>query len=348
MGMKLPGRNAHMSPGYWGNDPSCRFQSQQVPEHILVLLIDKLLVSGRPVTLYENVDEDTPGSFPCTCDKDTTSRADYKCLSCYGHRFVPGYLKFQHETLFYSTAKTEVALYTLTGTERDLSLKPNRIRLSASSLSGTIETNDKPYSNLDGADWEFEAAVFRKTATDVIDVEFSTDAGATWTDITLINGAEKPVGAGSIRMRTTLTRSSLTTESPSYEIVRLRHVDASDQTDQMKGKVDPGKILLLRTQVQEGAVRSATVGRQTDFQADQAWTVPLDIFSKSITHDTPPAKLDDRGPGPHPFYETCFGIDTGQRFAVTQISWDEQLTTFTQQFWADRRTQSGELYGTVF
>ena len=346
--MKLPNRNAHNAPGYWGNDPSCRFQSQQVPEHILVLLIDKLLVAGRPVFLYANVDEDTPGSFPCTCDKDTTSRADYKCYSCYGHRHVPGYLKFQHETVFFSTAKTEVATYTLTDTERDLSIKPNRIRLTSAALTGTIETGDKPFSNPDGLDWDFEAAVFRKDASDVIDVEFSTDAGGTWTDVTLINGAAKPTGSGNIRLRTTMTRASLTTESPDYEIVRLRHVDAADQTDQMKGKVDPGKILLLRTQVQEGTVRTANVGRQTDFQNDQAWTVPLDIFSKSITFDTSSAKLNDRGPGPHPFYETCFGIETGERFAVHQVSWDEQLTTFTQQFWADRRTQPGELYGLVF
>jgi len=345
-------KGSHLATGYWGNNPRCHIEQNQIGDKLKANLQDALIAEGKPVNLWLPVSRTTPGTYPCTCDKDTTSRADVKCLSCYGTRKVPGYLRFQHELVFFSTAKDEVALYTLTDTERDLSIKPNRIRLTSGALTGTIETNDKPFTNPAGLDWEFEVAAFRKFATDTIGAEFSTDGGGTWTDITLINGAAKPTGTGTLRFRVTLTRAATTTDSPDFEILRVRRAQPENQNPVAAGVRDdlqPGQILVLRTWYIEKTSRQLQVGRQTDFDSDRGWTTPLDFFDITITPDTPPAKINDREAGPHPFYEHAFGVEQGERFPIFQVSVSEQIDfTFTHQAFFDRRAQDGEIYHLVF
>jgi hypothetical protein len=340
-----------MAVGYWGRNPYCRIQQEQTPEKIKALLQDKLIAMGRSVYLWLPVEPDTPGAVPCTCDKDTRPGSDFKCLSCYGMRYVPGYLKFMHDTIWFSSA--EHASFTLTNTERDTTIKPNRMRLTSNALTGTVETNDKAFSNADGADWEFEAGVFHKMSTDTIVVEFSTDAGGTWTDITAINGANKPTGTGNIRFRITLTRVALTTDSPDFEIIRIRRVAAERQNDATKVRngydFEPGQILFLRTWMIEQTLRQLGLGRQTDLSADKAWTAPLDFFDNTISPNTPAAKISDREAGPHPFYEHVLGINQGDRMPMYQGSYNEEFQiTFTHQAFFDRRSQDGELYGLVF
>jgi len=352
MARKLPG-GSHTAVGYWGNNPRCRIDQEAVGDKVKVLLQDKLLAEGKPVNLWLPVTPDTPGIIPCSCVKDTTERADYKCYSCYGTKNVPGFLRFQHETIFASSAKTEVlAGYVLTDTERDLDIKPNRLRLIDGALTGTIETIDKPFTNPDGLDWEFQVASFRKLATDVIGAEFSTDSGGTWTDLTLINGANRPTGAGNIRFRITLTRISATSDSPDFEILRIRRPRPEDQQPQIpatRSDVLPGMILILRTWYIEQALRHIQLGNQTNFDSDRSWTAPLDFFDVNITPDTPPAKINDRDSGPHPFYEHAFGVEIGERFPIFQVSVNENIDfTFTHQAFFDRRSQPGEVYGLIY
>jgi len=341
-------RGAHGAVGYWGRNPNCRIQSEQIGAKIRVLLQDKLIAMGRAAELWMPVTPSTPGTSACTCDKDTRGASDFRCFSCYGTRLVPGYLKFLHETIF--AASAEYASLTLVDVERDLSIKPNRLRLTSAALTGTITTADKPYSNLTSEDWTFEVAAFRKTAgTDIITTEFSTDAGGTWTDITAINGGAKPAGAGNIRFRVTLTRAALTTDSPDFEILRVRHRQPERQTAATKVRADllPGQILLLRTWVIAQALRDANLGRQMTYQADKGWTAPLDFYDKLTTAETPAAKVSDEEAGPHPFYELAVGIDKDVRFPIYQISFNDQLgamPTFTHQAFFDRRAQNGELY----
>ncbi len=349
MGRKVKG--AHLATGYWGRNPHCRIGQEQTGDKIKVLLQDKLIAQGRLVELWLPVEEDTPGTVACTCDKDTRPAGDYRCLSCYGTRRVPGYLRFMHETLFFASA--EHVSGTFVSTERDLSIKPNRIRLSSGALTGTYETADKAFTNPNDLDWEFEAAVFRKTATDTILVEFSTDAGGTWTDIVDLNGANKPTGTGAVRLRVTLTRAALTTDSPDFEIVRIRRRQPEHQNkaSTVRSDLQAGQILLLRTWVIEQTLRQIALARQTNFQGDKAWTAPLDFFDSRITRETPAAKVNDREAGPHPFYEHAFGIDIGERFPIYQVSYNEQLgadPVFTHQAFFDRRAQPGELYHLVF
>jgi hypothetical protein len=347
MSQKAPG--SHLAVGYWGHNPRCRIEGSQIAEQEKVLLQDALLGMGRPMELYLPVGSDYSGAVACTCDKATRPAADHKCLSCHGNRFIPGYYRFMSETIFASSA--EYASFTLTSTERDISIKPNRLRLTSSALTGTVETDDRAFANSSDTDWEYDVAAFRKTSTDTVTVEFSTDAGGTWTDITLINGANKPTGSGSIRFRVTLTRVALTTDSPDFEILRIRRrkdEDANPICYDVRTDLLTGQILMLRTWEVEQTLRTISQARKTDLQGDRAWTAPLDFFDATITVDTPAAKIDDHSTGSHPFYEHAFGIDIGERFPLVLARWDEQMWTFTYQSFDDRRSQTDGPYHLVF
>ena len=349
MATKVSG-GSHLAIGYWGGSPRCRINSEGIGDKIKALLQDKLIAEGKPVNLWLPVTPDTAGIVPCTCAKDTTERSDYKCLSCYGTKSVPGYLRFQYETLWFSSAEYAAwPSFVSAGIARDVSIKPNRIRLASGVLSGAFVTNDKAFTNPDGLDWEYHVASFRKTSTDVIDVEFSTDAGSTWTSLLLVNGPNKPTGTGNIRFRITLTRAATTTDSPDFEVLRIRRPMPEDQQGYVTSKRSdllPGRILILRTWYIEQALRHIQLGRQTNFDSDRSWTAPLDFFSQAITANTPAAKINDREAGPHPFYEHAFGVELGERFAIFQVSVNEQIDfTFTHMAFFDRRAQDGEVYG---
>lgn len=334
--------------GFWGRDPHCRIEQEETPQKIKVLLQDKLIAMGRPVDLWLPVNDDTPGSIACTCDKNTRPGADFRCLSCYGCRRAPGYLKFLHQTIFFSSA--ELADFTLTGVEADTSIKPNRLRLTSAAVTGTIVTGDKPYTNPAGLDWTFEVAAFRKTNTDTILAEFSTDAGVTWADIIAINGPGKPIGSGNVRFRVTLTRAALTTDSPDFEILRIRRPLPERMTAASKVRKDlePGQILILRTWVVEQTLRQLALARQTDFTGDRSWTADLAFFDSILTPDSPSGLINDREAGPHPFFMHASGVTLGERFAIFQISHNDQfLDVLTHQAFFERVTQRGELYGLV-
>ena len=234
------------APGYWAPDPHARLQAERTPDKVRRSLEDQLRTNGHPIWVWLPVTSGAAGTVACTCDKDTTSSADYKCITCYGHRFAPGYLKFLHETLFFCSA--EQANFTLTNVAVDLRKKPNRLQLTAGAVSGTIVTPDKSFANAAGDAWEVELAAYKKQAGDDVTLEFSTDSGTTWTAVTLTGGPlfgyrgalePAPSGTGVLRFRVTLTRTSgATPESPSFEIVRARHVRSRDWNTILRQRIE--------------------------------------------------------------------------------------------------------------
>lgn len=340
-------RNTRGAVGYWGRDPFCRIAQEEVGAKVKVLLQDKLVAQGRRAALWLPVG-DSDG-LPCSCDKDTRLASDFRCFQCHGTRRVPGYLRFLHETVFFSSAPADVATFALTDVERDLAIKPNRLRLAPGALTGTVVTDDKPFSNPDGLDWGVDIVAFNKTATDLITVEFSTDAGLTYTQVADVNGPNKPTGNGAIRLRVTLSRVSTATDSPDFGIFRMRRpLPEFHRAAALRKDMQPGEILVLRTWAVEQAVRAVGMGRQVDFQSDKGWTAPLDFYDTRIAGDTPAARISDRGAGPHPFYARTDGILGDERFPMFQLSWNEEFLTFTHQAWFDRRAQPGELYHLVW
>lgn len=345
-----------LASGYWGGSIRCRIIQDGTAEKEKALEQDKLIGAGRRVELWLPVKGgDAEGdngavdadSIDCTCDKNTRPASDFRCLSCHGVRRIPGYRKFMHALLWFASAETS----TLSSVERDTTIKPNRLRLTRSALTGTIVTADKAFTNPKGLDWEFEVAAFRKTSSDVILVEFSTNSGATWTDITLINGPNKPTGTGLIRLRITLTRAALTTDSPDFEIARIRRRSPERMTKASKARSDleAGQILILRTWITEATIRAQAMLRQTNFEGDQSWTVDLAFFDNALTPNTAQGLINDRDAGPHPFFQHVTGVTAGERFPIFQISHaDNLLDVFTHQSFLERRAQTHELYSLVF
>lgn len=342
------------APGYWAPRAYCVLSQSGVIPGIVELLKDKLYLNGRRAALWLPVRQDTAGALQCTCYKPSTQRSDARCLTCYGTQYAPGYLKFLHQTLWF--ASNQYATLTLTNMAPDFTKKPYRIVLTPGSLSGTIVTPDAIWTNPQNADWTFDIAFFREMATDDITVEFSKDAGLTWFDIADINGPPKPIGAsGTIRFRCTITRVAATTQSPEFEIARLRRPLPEFVTTEMKLQrpdLPAGEILILRTWEQEQVLRNIVAGRQVNLEADGGWTVPLNAFDTRIVADTPEARIDDRQAGPHPFYEQREGIHTGQRDVMTLIRYNENLRVFTHQSFSTRKAQqgtdAGEMYNLVF
>lgn len=358
---KLIGRSAHLATGYWGRNIYCRVRSDQTAEKVLVQNQEKLVAMGRPALLWLPVAATTAGVVACTCDKDTTQNSDYKCMTCFGARYAPGYLKFAHETLHWSSA--EHASFTLTDVEVDRTKKPNRLRLAAGEVTGTLVTQDKDFTNTALDDWELELSAYRKVAADTVALEWSTDAGATWTAVSLSAGplygyrgtvAGALLGtSGSVRFRVTLTRASGTSaESPSFEVLRFRHLRSADLNPYPTGArpdLGAGEVLLLKTWDQELVERTAARGRIVEARADRSWTVGLEFFDTSITPDTPAAALDDREAGPHAFFAYTTGVRQEQRYAIHQVAHNVGFGgTLTQQSFAERRVQAGEPYWLVF
>lgn len=358
MAAKVPGfANA---VGYWGRNPACRIVTDQTAAKIRALLQDQLLANGRPVWLWQPVSSATPDVVACTCDKNTTQSADFKCLSCLGSKFAPGYLKFLHTTLHWSSAAA--GGYTLVNAALDYTKKPNRVQLIPGQATGTITTTDRAFSNPTSEDWEIELMAYRRVAGDVIGLSYSLDAGATWIPVALtesprigflgtLTGALKPVGAGNIRFRVTLTRANgATAESPSFEILRARYLRRRDVNPVLFGSTgyQAGQILLLKTWETEVVSRQVAQGRLIEHEGDRSWTAPFDFFDLSLARDTPPVALDDRNPGAHPFFEATSGVRQG-RYAMMAVSLDTTIQNImTHQSLTERLVQPGEMYGLVW
>lgn len=343
------GRNHHAT-GYWSGSPWKRVEYDQTAAKIRVWQQDQIRTRGMPVYLYMPVTTNTPGVTVCTCVKEGNSVADRPCHSCYGTGLVPGYTLFMHQTIWASSAYA--GSYTLASTALDTTKKPHRIVLTGVSLSGTIITTDSAYTNPDSLDWETNVDAYVRDAGNTVTTEFSTNAGATWTNIASINGPNKPIGTGNIRFRITLARTTTTQKSPAFEALRIRRVLAENANRcilDSHGRYAAGQILILRTWMQERAQRmDGGRGVVNELLADRSWTNPLDFFDTTLTPDTPAARIDDRDAGPHPFYEHAFGIREGERLVMTQFSWSEQLGCFTHQAFNERRATDGEIYSLVF
>lgn len=348
----------HHAVGHWSN-PWRRVELDQTGAKARVLLQDKLVTKGKWVDLFLPVSSSTAGVVACTCVKDTTDSADRTCLSCYGTHYAPGFLKFLHSTLFWSSA--ESSSFTLTGVEVSTTKKAHVFSLSSGTLSGTIETTDKAYTNPNDLDWDVKFEAYRRDAGHTFTLEFSTDGGGGWTAIALTEvtdgfGFEGTIpgamisGTGSIRMRITMTRASSTDRTPYSEIVRIRRTLTENvNTRLQKRRADfvPGSILILRPWTQQQDMVEPGRGHIVQHVGDRAWTSPLDFFDLSLTHDTPPCKVDNTQ-GPHPFYEYTSGLQLGDRYALTKFYYNEQFGPFTHQYFDDRRAQDGEHYHLIW
>jgi len=348
-----------LAPGYWAS-PWRFINAEQVPAKVRVMLQDKLIARGRWVDLYTPVGASTPGAVVCTCVKDTTQSADMSCRTCFGTKYAPGFVKFLHQTQFWCSA--EAATFTLTNTDVLSSKKANVIELSAGQTTGTIVTQDKSYANTVEATWELKMEAYKRAAGETFTLELSTNHGTSWATVALTELTPPGSGwtasipssllpdTGVVRFRITMTRVAAGDLPPVFEILRMRRVlteHENRQTIIRRPDHNPGSILVLRPWTVEQNSLEPGRGTLIEHTGDRTWTMPLDFFDTSLVHDTPACRVVE-AMGPHPFYSYVSGVQQGTRYPVLRVSYNEQLGTFTHQFFDDRRAQDGESYQAIW
>lgn len=420
---KVPG--SPKAVGYWGRSPWERIEQEETPGKIKALLQDKLIARGQAVCLWLPV---TSG-IECTCRKNTNQANDRPCPECYGTGFVPGYLRFLYETVFFTASQIAASSFTLlpqqlapgiiTGTttvptpqistplaaqvltapafdsttqvsgpgitnvgtllapslaalssvptptlttsvaalnnvQLDFQFKPNYLTLSSGALTGFLQTGAIPYSNPNGDPWEAQAEQYVRQTGNTVTTEYSFDGGTTFYPLANISGANPPpAGDGTLIFRATLTRTSVTDRAPFWSAVRARHVSSQNynaaQITALRDEVVAGQILVLRPWIVEQAQSDTGRGVLVEWMGDRSWTMPLDFFDLSVTVDTPAARIPDREPGPHPFYQYETGIKSGNRVVLTSLKYNEEFGTATHQSFDERRAQDQEPpYADVF
>jgi len=322
MGCKVKGSTA---PGFWGPSIKARVEAEQIPGKVIALLWDKLLALGKDVYLWMEVKSTTPSMMACSCYKDTVKRPDITCASCYGAGLIPGYVKFAHETIYWSSITVGS---TITNIELDTTIKPNRLRLASGQLTGTAVSPPLSYSNARQLNWDVKSDLANIKNTNTVTVEFSTN-GVIYYPISQINDAgKKPIGTGSITIKITLTRINIEDRSPEFEIIRLRHPTKDDPY-----------IKILRSQVTE-VPSWLQYGMRTEHLAERYWTVPLNLFDDTIQPDTPAARILENS-----IYQRITGINRENRYVTTKLSYSEEFTKFTHQSFDVRVVQPEEVYG---
>lgn len=357
----------------WTN-PYKRMQLEDVAERIRQWQQDKLIMNGRRAFLYQPVLSTTSGVVACTCRKATNITSDATCLQCYGVGYAPGYLRFAHSTIWATVSNYAAGeVWTLTDVQLDTTVRPHMLVLADGELTGTVVTTGRAFTNpvgttatveasnpLGPADWTTQVDIHLRTPTGSTAVtEFSTNGGGTWTNITAINGVNRPTGTGTILFRVTLTRASVDDEGPAFEAIRIRRPlfeNANPLLTQQRrvasarnpasevSNYEAGEILLLRTFVAQQMGLQATLGRGEEHQGDRGWTAPMDLFDTTISPNTPEARIREDEGGWHPFYQHTSGILTDRRYVMSKINYSDELTNgiFTAQSWDDRRAQNHE------
>jgi hypothetical protein len=215
---------------------------------------------------------------------------------------------------------------TLTNVHLDTNIKPHRILLDDTFLTGTIVFPPLPFSNTD-FDWDYKLDCPNIVDTNTTLVEFSTN-GVLYYPITSINTIGiKPSGIGTIYIRVTLTRTLVDNRGPEFEVFRLRHPT-----------VKYPYIKILRPQVTE-VPTWLQYGLRSEQLGERFWTAPLDYFDQSITPDTPAARILENS-----FYQRIDGINRDSRYLTVKLSYNEEFGIFTHQSFEARRSQPQEVY----
>lgn len=349
--------------GYWGPNPRAIVRGWNLPDRIHTLNQQQLWAMGRPAFLYlpvhPNVEAYQPnlgGNLtltPCSCRKKTSESADRTCVTCYGTSYAPGYVRMLSATYALSSSEyavqegfTPAALPV--GLAVNTDLKPNRLVLADGALTGSI-TRTWQFSNPDLQPWETSLGAYTPPSpgTAAVNVEFSTDGGATW-----LGAPPDPAPSGVLGVRVTLSRAAAGDPSPIFEVFRLRHIRSEDQSPDLlayRNEERPaGAILVLRPWNQQKTAQDAERGLLVQHPGMMSWTAPLSAFDQRVLPDTPQAALpQDDCPMP-PFLQLAYGIREGQRYALNDIAYSEETLRLTKQRFNERRIQPGEVLSRVW
>jgi hypothetical protein len=332
---------AWLAQGSWARDLASHIASLHTAERVLALNLDKVRAMGLPFRVWRRVEERIAATLPrskrCSCFQDTSQQSDVPCLSCYGQRIIPGYVRWGYTTEFYSSIDTDL---TLTQLELNRSVTPFRLQLLAGSITGTLVTPVYTITDVPVGPWAYKLDGYPRDSSGTIGAEMSLDGGA-YQSITNLGVTVNPVQGQTIRFRVTLARPSVSTKSPLFEILRVRYpVVPAFRQHNPAGPLNgfahldttaPGEILLLKTWDQERFAREAA-GTSTLNEGQRYWTVPLSFFDTRIDRESPEATL-----GRDHFVEEARGPEDGARYVGTRHAYSRTFKIFTRMEFSLRR-----------
>jgi hypothetical protein len=338
---KLKVAKAWMAPGYWGRDPTTHIQALQTAERVLALNYDKVRAMGLPFRLWTRITDPVGDRVKqCSCWNDTAKQSDVPCYSCYGNRFMPGFLKFNYITTFYSSIDTDL---TLTNIVPERTITPFRLTLAPNATVGHIVTPPYTVPRTVYGPWETRTDAYPRDPSNLITTEWSTDGGFNWQPIQLLGSSPQynPRAGTDIMFRVTLYRPTLQQKAPLFEIVRARFpyvppfrvMTAPTPGTPFYHQDDcwPGEILILKTWDQERFRREQS-GNRTETEGQRYWTIPLNYFNQEIERETPKAAL-----GKDHFLEESRGPEAGARYVATKHDYSRTFKIFTRQDFNLRR-----------
>lgn len=300
--------------GSWDRHPYQTVQTEQVAQKERALLEDQIRIGGLRADLWFGVTDGTR----CACYKESTQQADRKCSTCYGIGYAPGYLKFGYDTVFLSATDSDI---TFTNTEITNTFKSSKIQLTDGSTTGIVESGDKSFSRAAvGATWAYSVSDFVRIAdSSTTTVEYSLDAGSSWSDIANLPTANP--ASGSIRFRATLTRTSTAVLSPLFEIVRARYARIDLGTDispiNNEPRTGPWILAMLTTPVQQ--TLKSERGDFPSHSNTSYWTSGMSMFDPQVT----PGSDAELITGPNVLISMLDGALTDKRYATTSWSYSD-------------------------
>ena len=270
----------------------------------------------------------------CTCIKEETGQVDQRCRVCYGVRFVGGFEKYGHGTLFFHA---NGANNTLTDLVLDARRRPQPLIIATGKDSGILNTptwNVTENFGFTGFDLAAQDSL-RKLTQDNVKVEYTLDSGNTFFDLSkTTEGLNEP--SFHIRFRVTLTRNNDGT-SPFFDIMRIRWACQRDTKVLISKKTFPEQRWL------------ESVGVSVRLDGITWWTTP----SLGIP-DGPIQKI-----GEDDFFQIREGIYKPQtpeddefphsgRYKPTNVSYVEPSARFISQRFNIRNLQVDEPENQVF
>jgi hypothetical protein len=332
---------SNLAVGFWGRDPATHIQALQTAERVLALNYDKVRAMGLPFRLWTRIADATgPRVKQCSCWNDTAKQSDTPCYSCYGNRFIPGFMKFNYITTFYSSIDTDL---TLTNVVPERTVTPFRLTLAANATQGTIITPVYTVPRTVFGSWETRTDAYPRDPANIITTEWSVDGGFNWQPASLLGSSPQynPRAGTNIMFKITLYRPTLQHKAPLFEIMRARFpyvppfrvLAAPTPGTPFYHQDDcwPGEILILKTWDQERFRREQS-GNRTETEGQRYWTIPLNYFNQEIERETPKAAL-----GKDHFLEEPRGPEAGARYIATKHDYSRTFKIFTRQDFNLRR-----------
>ena len=335
--INAPGRQTSLAAGYWGHTgPKGVMVATQIPERIIKSnrdLVKMGVLADIWVAPVMNLD-----TLPaCGCVKTTNQSADVKCAKCHGLKRIPGYVKWGYDTFFFSavalglTAQPDAGITIPSTFVKNTTTTLHTLGLANGVLTSSFETHDFAVDNVYSTNWEMQALVYNRDRGNSNSVEWSLDRGTTW-----LSGDFKQLSLtrGTIRFRITLSRLSVDSLSPQFEILRFRYPSQKEPWVRIARPM--GKRKRKREEF----------GKTEDESGLNYWTPPLPDGGKATVNGQ---VVYNKVWLPNDFFfQILEGTFVGDRYVTVSYARSEHIGVMTSQSFDVRRVLENEIQSVLW